>query len=136
MSEVNLLLFILIDYESEPRKLVDILKKKKMLNNIQAVLRIRVRIQEPVPFWPLDPGFGMGKKLGSGSGMNNPNHISEKTETVFGLKYLNSLMRIQGPGWNKFGSEIGMEKNRIRDKHPGSPTLHSGWVDDLIIFLS
>jgi hypothetical protein len=24
----------------------------------------------------LDPGYGMGKKSGSGSGMNNPDHIS------------------------------------------------------------
>jgi hypothetical protein len=38
----------------------------------------------------------MGKKSGSGSGMNNPDHI--------GLKYLNSLI----PG-------SGMEKIRIRD---------------------
>ena len=26
------------------------------------------------------------------------------------------------PGWRQFGS--GMEKSRIRDKHPGSTTLH------------
>ncbi len=32
----------------------------------------------------------------------------------FGLKYFNSLRRIQNPGWKKFG---------IRDKHPGSATL-------------
>ncbi len=38
---------------------------------------------EPVPFWPLDPGSGMGKKSGSGSGMNNPDHISESLETIF-----------------------------------------------------
>jgi hypothetical protein len=37
----------------------------------------------------------MGKK--SGSGMNNPDHISESFETIFvvGLKYLNYLMRIR-----------------------------------------
>jgi hypothetical protein len=40
----------------------------------------------------------------------------------FGLKYLNSLMRIRDPGWRQFGS--GMEKSQIRDKHPGSATLH------------
>jgi hypothetical protein len=51
----------------------------------------------------------MGKKSGSGSGMNNPNHIPESLETIFwGLKYLNSLMRIRNPGWKKLGS--GMEK--------------------------
>jgi hypothetical protein len=35
---------------------------------VRAVLRIR--IPDPVPFWPLDLGSGMGLK--SGSGMNNP----------------------------------------------------------------
>ncbi len=32
-------------------------------------------------FWT--PGSGMGKKSGSGSGMNNPNHIFESLETIF-----------------------------------------------------
>jgi hypothetical protein len=49
--------------------------------------------------------------------MTNPDHISESLETIFlGLKYLNSLMQIRDP-------ESGMEKIRIRDKHPGSATL-------------
>jgi hypothetical protein len=30
-------------------------------------------------------------------------------------------LRDPGPGWRQFGS--GMEKSRIRDKHPGSATL-------------
>jgi hypothetical protein len=38
----------------------------------------------------------MGEKFGSG--MNNPDHISESLENVFGLKYLTSLMRIREPG--------------------------------------
>jgi hypothetical protein len=45
--------------------------------------------------------------------MNNPDHISESLETVFGLIYLNSLMgirdgksRIRDPGWKKFESRI------------------------------
>jgi hypothetical protein len=51
----------------------------------------------------LDRGSGMGKK--SGSGMNNPDHISESLETFFwGVKIL--LMRIRDPGWKKFGSWI------------------------------
>ncbi len=63
----------------------------------------------------LTTGSGMSKKSGSGlgSGMNNPNHISES---------LNSLW-IRDPGWKKFGS--GMEKIRIRDQHTGSTTLCS-----------
>jgi hypothetical protein len=39
----------------------------------------------------------------------------------FGLKYLNSLMRIQDEDSSDPGSRIG--KSRIRDKHPGSATL-------------
>jgi hypothetical protein len=31
----------------------------------------------------LTPGSGMGKKSGAGSGMNNPDHISESLETIF-----------------------------------------------------
>jgi hypothetical protein len=38
---------------------------------------------DPVPFWPLDPGSGMGKKSESGSGMNNPEHISENLKNYF-----------------------------------------------------
>jgi hypothetical protein len=55
----------------------------------------------------------MGKKSGSGSGMNNPDHISESLETIFGLKILKFFDSDPGSG---------MEKFRIRDKHPGSAT--------------
>jgi hypothetical protein len=62
----------------------------------------------------------MGKKSGSGSGMYNPNQISETLETIFGVKILKFFdadpgwkkIRVQDPGWKKFGSGI-------RDKHPG-----------------
>jgi hypothetical protein len=38
----------------------------------------------------------MGKKSGSGSGMNNPDHISESSETIVWVKkYFNSFMRIR-----------------------------------------
>jgi hypothetical protein len=60
----------------------------------------------------------MGKNSGSGSGMNNPDHISESLETIFGLKYLNSLMRIGDPG-------SGMEKN----SDPGLKKFGSGIRD-------
>ncbi len=85
----------------------------------QSVLRIRIR--DPMPFRPLIQDPGWVKKSGSGSGMNNPDHISDSLETIFGLKCLNSLMRIRDPRWKKFGS--GMEKIRIRDNHSGSATL-------------
>jgi hypothetical protein len=44
-----------------------------------AVLRIRIR--DPMSFWPLVPG--LIKKSGYGSGMNNPDHVSESFEIIF-----------------------------------------------------
>jgi hypothetical protein len=67
---------------------------------IRTVLQIRY-LFDP---WIRDPG--MGKKSGSGSGMNYPDHISESLETIFWVKYLNTLMRIRDSGWKKI---------RIRD---------------------
>jgi hypothetical protein len=53
----------------------------------------------------------MGKKSGSGSGIQNEqpgSYFLELKNHFLGLKYLNSLMRIRDPRWKKFGS--GMEK--------------------------
>jgi hypothetical protein len=67
----------------------------------------------------LTPGSGMGESQhpDPGSGMNNPDIIFLSLKTIFllfwGLKYINSLMRIRDPGWRQFGS--GMEKSQIRD---------------------
>jgi hypothetical protein len=41
---------------------------------------------------------------GSGSGMNNPNHISESVETIFWVKILKFFDA--DPGRKKFGSGI------------------------------
>ncbi len=60
----------------------------------------RIRIRDLVPFRPLDPGWV--KREDPDRGWNH----------FFGLKHLNSLMR--------------MEKIRIRDKQPGSATLDTG----------
>ncbi len=60
--------------------------------------------------------------------MNIPDHISESLETIFVLKYLNSLvqMRIRDTGiFFSLDPGSGMEKIRIRSKHPGSATLVS-----------
>jgi hypothetical protein len=46
----------------------------------------------------------MGKKSGSGSGMNNPDHISESLETIFWVKILKFFDA--DPGWKKFRSGI------------------------------
>ncbi len=63
------------------------------------------------------PGSGMGKKSGSGSGINNPDHISESLETIFWTKILKFFKFFDAdPGWKKFGSGM-------RDKYPGSATL-------------
>jgi hypothetical protein len=56
----------------------------------------------------------MSKKSESGSGMNNPDHISQSLETIFWVKILKFFDEDPGSG---------MEKIRIRDKHPGSATL-------------
>ncbi len=68
----------------------------------------------------------MGKKnSGSGSGMNNPDHITESLETIFWLKILKFLdadlgsglekIQIRDPGWIKFGYGIRDGKIWIRD---------------------
>jgi hypothetical protein len=54
----------------------------------------------------------MGKKSGSGSGMKNPDHISESLKIYFWVKKFFDA----DPG-------SGMEKIRIQDKHPRSTTL-------------
>ncbi len=51
-------------------------------NTVRYWLVLRIRIWDPVPFWHLDPGFGMVKKSGYGSEMNNPNRISESLEII------------------------------------------------------
>jgi hypothetical protein len=61
----------------------------------------------------------MGKKSGSGSGINNLYHITESLESIFWVKILNFCDA--APGWEK--SESRMVKIRIRDNHPGSTTL-------------
>jgi hypothetical protein len=48
----------------------------------------------------------MGKKSGSGSGMNNPDHISQSLETVFWVKIFKLFDADPGSG---------MAKIRIRD---------------------
>jgi hypothetical protein len=53
-----------------------------------------------------DPGSGMGKKSGSGSGMNKPDHIFESLETIFLLKIFKFFDADPGSG---------MEKIWIRD---------------------
>jgi hypothetical protein len=53
----------------------------------------------------------MGKKSGSGSGTNNPDHIYKNLETIFWVKILQFFDA--DPGREKFCSD--MEKILIRD---------------------
>jgi hypothetical protein len=72
----------------------------------------------------LTPGSGMGKKSGSGSGINNRDHISESLETIFGVKIIKFFDLDPGSGiFLTIDPGSGVEKNRIWDKHPGSATL-------------
>ncbi len=76
---------------------------------------LRIRILDPVPFWPQDPGSGKGKKSGSGSWKYNPDHISESLETIFRVKILKFF--VADPGWKK------KFETWIRDKNLESATL-------------
>jgi hypothetical protein len=58
--------------------------------------------------------------------MNNPDHISESLEKNFWVKILKFIAADPGSGLEKNSDPgSGMEKIRIRDKHPGSATLHT-----------
>ncbi len=77
----------------------------------------------------LTPGSDMIKISGSGYGIRirdrQPGSYFRELKTqIFGLNYLKSLMRIR----NLCEPRSGMEKIRIRDKHPGSATLRGGIV--------
>jgi hypothetical protein len=61
----------------------------------------------------------MSKKSGSGSRINNLDHIFESLETIFWVKILKF-----------FDGGSGMEKIGIRDKHLGSATLICSSVVD------
>ncbi len=76
--------------------------KTAKIKIFSAVLRIRIR--DPVSSAFLTPGSGMGNKSGSGSGMNNTDHISESLEAIILVKKLKFFDA--DPGWKKFGSGI------------------------------
>jgi hypothetical protein len=76
-----------------------------------AVLRIRIRcLFDP---WIRYPGWIKKIRI---------RIRNEQPESYFGLKYLEFFDAVPG-------SE--MEKNRIRDKHPGSATPVAGYVEAL-----
>jgi hypothetical protein len=67
----------------------------------------------------LTPGSGMGKKSGSGSGMNNQDHF-ERVKTIFWVKIFKFFDMDADPECKKIESGI-------RDKHPGSATLRTNY---------
>jgi hypothetical protein len=76
----------------------------------------------------------MGKKSGSGSGMNNPDHISESLETIFWDKILKLFDADPGSGIEKFGSGIHIPDSQHCKKGPfpktipvKEPVTHLGW---------
>jgi hypothetical protein len=71
------------------------------------VLRIRIRDLGPFCPWIRDPRWV--QKIGSGPGMNNPDHISKSLETTFWVKTLKLFDA--DPGLKKFGSGIRDGKN-------------------------
>jgi hypothetical protein len=76
------------------------------------VLRIRIP----------DPGSGIGKK--SGSGMNNPDHISESLETIIWVKILEFFDADPDPRSGIFlNLDPGSGMEKIRDIYPRSATL-------------
>jgi hypothetical protein len=69
----------------------------------------------------------MGRKSASGSRIRDEqpgSYFLQFRNHFLGLKYLNSLMRIRDGDSSDPG--FGMEKCRIRDKHPESATLALG----------
>jgi hypothetical protein len=54
--------------------------------------------------WIHDPGWVKNQDQGCGSGLNNPDHISESLETIFWVKILKFFDA--DPGWEKLGSGI------------------------------
>jgi hypothetical protein len=99
---------------------------------------IRVADQDPVLFWPLDPGWVKNLDPDPGTGMNILDQISESLEKKFGLKILNffdadpdSGSGIFWPGIRDGKIRIRDGKIRIRDKHPGSATL--AWIRSIFI---
>jgi hypothetical protein len=77
----------------------------------------------------LTPGSGMGKKIRIRIWDEQSESYFRELRNNFCVKHfkdISSFMRIRDPGWKKFVSEIrdGKIPTGIRDKHPGSATLH------------
>jgi hypothetical protein len=56
--------------------------------------------------WIRDPRWVKNQDPDTGSGINNPDHISGSLETVFWIKILKFFGADPGSGWKEFGSGI------------------------------
>jgi hypothetical protein len=65
----------------------------------------------------------MGKKSEFGSGMNNLDHISECSETIFWVKIVKFFDADPGSGMEKIRIQIRDQGSGIWDKHPVSATI-------------
>jgi hypothetical protein len=95
--------------KNRPRPVCILVKYRDLNTRYPANCGPVLRIRNPVAFRPRDPG----KKSGSGSRLNSPDHIFVSLETIFWVKIFKFFDVDPGSG---------MEKIRIRDKH-GSVTL-------------
>jgi hypothetical protein len=102
--------------------------------------RIRItvlRIRDPVPFWPLDPGWVESQHPDPGW-TTRIICSNESLETIFWLKFLNSLKRIRDPGWRQFGSgiregkKVGSGINKPNPQHWKLTLLFSWFVISLV----
>jgi hypothetical protein len=67
----------------------------------------------------------MSKKSGSGSGINNPDHISESLETIFSVITLKFFDADLGPGMKKIQIRDGKNSGPGSWIHPGTATLRN-----------
>jgi hypothetical protein len=72
----------------------------------------------------------MGKKSGSGSGMNNADQISECLETIFWVKQI----WVRDPGRKKFGS--GIQDGKNSDPGSGQTSRIRNTASELYTFLN
>jgi hypothetical protein len=85
---------------------------------------ITLSVADPDPGCLFTPGSQMGKKSGSGFGMNNPDHISDSLETgIRNLKNLDPRWKNLDQGWKNSVHGSGRKILTRDDKHPGSATL-------------
>ncbi len=107
------------------------------LNCLLETTVLLIRIRDPVPFWPLDPGFGMVEKSVSRTRMNIPDYFEknfwvENTKILWcgsGIRNLfdpGSGMEKSDPGWTSRIRNNADEIPKIQNKQLTKRRV-SGW---------